>query len=577
MKYFLKEIKPFRVWFVVSFLLVALSVVAQLMQPQIMQQLISAIVSGDTDNLTQSALVLVVIAVVGFIAGVINTLIASRVTQQVGANVRKSLFTKIQTFSFQDIEKFQSGNLVVRLVNDTQQAQSLLMMMMQALTRIPIMLVGSIILALITIPSYWWIIVLMIVFVLVTVMISFGIMGPKFGKIQHFIEKINTIAKENFMGMRVVKSFVQEDSEIEKITHVSEKLTKEIIGVGYVFALMMPTFFFVMHGGEALVLYLVSTHTMLDAALVGSAVSFISYMVLVMMALMIGGMMVSFSSRAFVSIRRIEEVMATEPTMLEGTTSERVTLGKVAFKNVTFTYPNAERPTLRNIDFEIEHGKTLGIIGRTGSGKTTLVQLIGRLFDPQEGEVLLQDVALNKYQAKVLHEGVSIVLQRPTLFSGTIGDVMRQGKRDADIDEMQWAAQVAQAYDFIMEYPDTFDAPVYQRGSNFSGGQKQRLSIARGVIKKPKVLVLDDSTSALDARSEKLVQEALRTQLPETTKIIVSQKISSIIHADMILVLERGKIVEKGTHEQLLETSSSYKEIFESQQGKEIIDEMEEA
>ncbi|QIK70614.1 ABC transporter ATP-binding protein [Erysipelothrix sp. HDW6C] len=572
MKLIMKYLKKYKWSIVFSFILVGISVTSQLIQPTIMSDIIQAIVANDTDQITTQGLIMIGLAVAGFAAGIINTIIAARMAQRTGSDIRNDVFDKVQEFSYSNIEKFSASNLVVRLVNDSQQAQSLVMIILQSLTRIPVMFVGSLILAMMAMPELWWIVLVIMFLVIFMVMVSFGIMGPKFGRMQQLIEKINAIAKENFTGMRVVKSFVQEDSEIEKFTGESKRLTKEIIGVGFVFSILMPSFFLIMDGGSAVIMMFIGNMTNLTPAVLGNAIKFINYIVMIMMSLMIGGMMVSFSSRAFVSLKRIQEVLDTEVDMTYEVNDTKLTSGSIKFENVSFTYDELDHPTLEDINFEINHGETLGIVGATGSGKSTLVQLIARIYDPSTGIVTVDNHDLKTISEDELRKNVSLVLQRPTLFSGTIADNIRQGKKDATLEEMKHAAAIAQAMEFIEHEKDGFDAEVFQRGANFSGGQKQRISIARGIVGNPNILILDDSTSALDAKSEKNVKDALKAEMGQTTKVIVSQKISSVVHADKILVLDEGRLVQQGTHRELLETSPVYQEIYETQKGRAMLD-----
>ena len=574
MKFLGTYVKKYRWSFLLSFILVGIAVAAQLIQPSILASIINSIAANDTENITNYGMILMGVAFIGLVAGVLNTVLAAKIAQKTGADIRNRVFDKVQEFSYNNIEKFSASNLVVRLTNDSQQAQSLIMILLQSLTRIPIMFVGSLVLAMTTMPQLWWMIVLVMVLVSTIVMVSFGIMGPKFGKIQRYLERINAIAKENFMGMRVVKSFVQESAQVDKFAVESEKLTAQNIQVGYVFGILIPSFFLIMDGGVAIVLLVVGNMGMANPAIVGDTVAFVNYLVMIMMSLMIGGMMVSFSSRAFISVGRIKEVLDAKTDMDFVSNGKDIGTGSIVFDNVSFTYEGHDVPTLDKLSFSIDPNETIGIVGATGSGKSTLVQLIARIYDPSEGTVLIDGQDLKSINNESIRKEVALVLQRPTLFSGTIADNIRHGKRDATLEEMTWAARVAQAEEFILETDKGFDAHVYQRGSNFSGGQKQRISIARGLVGKPKVLILDDSTSALDARSEKLVKQGLIDELDGTTKIIVSQKISSIIHADKILVLDEGRLVASGTHTQLIRDSEQYIEIFETQKGKEVIEDV---
>lgn len=568
MDLFLVYIKKYKGAFIGSFLLVGITVVTMLIQPNILSLIINSIVVSDTSTIRYYGMVLIGLALLGLVAGILNTVLASKVSQRIGSDIRESIFSKVQTFSYSNIEKFSASNLVIRLTNDSQQAQNLVVIILMSLMRIPLMFIGSLILAIMTMPQLWWVILLVLVLVILVVMVSFGMMGPKFAKIQHYLENINAIAKENFMGMRVVKSFVQEDAEIKKFNTEGEKLTHEIIVVGYIFSFMIPTFFLIMDGMSAFVIFMIGNMTEIDPAVIGSTVKFISYLVMVMMSLMIGGMMVSFASRAFVSVSRINEVLNTKADMTFNEEGPHLDNGSIIFDNVSFTYPGQDKPTLQDISFTINHGETIGVVGATGSGKSTLVQLMARIYDPSSGDIIVGNHPFPTINKSSYHQDISLVLQRPVLFSGTIADTLRQGKADATLEEMVRAAEIAQALEFIEKEPGQFEATVYQRGANFSGGQKQRLSIARGLIGNPKILILDDSTSALDAHSEKLVREGLIEKLTETTQVIISQKISSIVHADNILVLDEGRLVAQGRHHDLIQNSDVYREIFETQKGR---------
>ena len=570
LKFLFKNMWKYKWLVIMSFILVSISVLSQLVQPELLKSIIESIVTNDTTSIARDGGLLVAIAVFGLVAGVVNTIISAKIAQNTGATLREAVFNKVQTFSFSTIEKFSASNLVVRLTNDTVQAQNLVMIVMQSLTRIPLLFIGSLILGMRIMPQFWWMIVLVMVLVILVVMISFGIMGPKFGKIQTLLERVNTLAKENFTGMRVVKSFVQEDAEIKKFGAVSKQLTKETIDVGVIFSIMMPTFFFIMDGASFLVIMVVGKMAETDPAVIGASVAFVSYLVMIMMAMMIGGMMTSFASRAIVSMQRIEEVLHTETELLFPETGAEIANGTVTFDHVSFTYDGDEAPTLKDVSFTVQAGETVGVIGATGSAKTTLAQLIARIYDPSEGSIQVDGRDLKAYPETTLREHIALVLQRPILFSGTIADNIRQGNKHATQADLERAAEIAQAAEFIANEENGYEAEVYQRGANFSGGQKQRISIARGIVGNPKILILDDSTSALDARSEKKVKEAIMAQMPDTTKVIISQKISSIVHADVILVLDEGRLVEQGTHKELVANSAIYQEIYTTQKGKEV-------
>jgi ATP-binding cassette subfamily B multidrug efflux pump len=516
-------------------------------------------------------IILIIVAVVGLVAGILNTILAAKVSQEVASEIRADGFKKIQTFSFADIEKFSTSNLVVRLTNDVNQIQMIVMMTLQTILRIPILFIGSFILAMMTLPKLWWVIILLVVLVFVTVMSLFGLMGKHFTKIQGYIEKVNTIAKENLTGIRVVKSFVQEENETKKFTKVSDKLAKHTITVGNLFSIMIPTFMLISSLAIVVSIYFAADLAKTDIEVIGAIVSFMNYLMQIMMSIIIGGMMMMMASRGMVSLKRLNEVLETEPTLVyKKENTQPITTGEVVFDHVSFTYNGDDHPTLKDISFSTKAGESVGVVGATGAGKSTLAQMIARMYDPTEGNIYVGEANLKDVAKEDLRENVALVLQKAILFSGTIADNIRQGDKKANEEKMEKASRIAQAKEFIERQADGFMSPVEERGANFSGGQKQRLSISRGVIGDPKVLVLDDSTSALDARSEKLVKEALANELDGTTTFIIAQKISSVVQADNILVLDEGRLVAQGTHKELLKTSDVYKEIYETQKAKEV-------
>lgn len=555
-----------------------LQVGAALWQPQYMKNILSVMaesisISDKVDKINHYGVYLLLIAAVGLIGSILNTVTAAKIAQSVSADIREETFRKIQTFSYENIEKFNAGNLVVRMTNDINQVQTLLMMTFQVLIRVPLLFIGAFILSIITMPDLWWIIIVMVVLIVLVTMLSMKSMGPHFMVFQKLMDRINGIAKENLRGARVVKSFVQEKDQIQKFDATSDELLGHNMAVGYTFAAMIPAFTIISQLAVFGAILLVSTYVTRDlntaANTLGGIMSFIQYMMQIMMAIIMGGMMSMFASRGFVSIGRINEILKTEPAMVFEDVADEELSGSVKFDHVSFAYPNDEHPTLQDISFEIQPGQMVGIVGATGSGKSTLAQLIPRLFDPTEGTVSVGGKDLRHVSKATLKNTISIVLQKAILFSGTISGNLKQGKADATLEQMSRAASIAQAAEFIEKLPDHYESQVEERGNNFSGGQKQRMSITRGIIKDPKVLILDDSTSALDAKSEKLVQEALSNDLKDTTTIIIAQKISSVVHADNILVLDEGKLVAQGTHTELVENSAVYREIYDTQKAKE--------
>ncbi len=564
----MEHVKKYKLEVSIALITVVVMVMSALWQPKLLQKVLEAIIKDDKSQMKELGLYLIGIAGLGLIAGVFNTIYSAKVAQGVSADIREATFRKIQTFSFGNIEEFSAGNLVVRLTNDVTQIQNVIMIALQSLFRIPILFIGSFILAMMTLPQLWWVIVLLVVAVFIITALSFSQMGKHFMIIQTLIDKVNGLAKENLLGIRVVKSFVQEKNELNRFTKVSEELTKHNLIVGTLFSVMIPSFMLAANLAVVGSIFLVSNLVKDDPTVIGSVASFMSYLMQIMMAIIIGGMMMMMTSRAAVSIKRIKEVMDTVPALTYKDVPEQELNGSVVFDHVSFRYPGDETDTLKDISFSIKPGEMIGIVGATGAGKSTLAQLIPRLFDPSEGSVKVGGVDLKDVNEHSLRKAVSFVLQKAILFSGTISQNLRQGKKDANEADMSRATEIAQAKEFIEKLALQYEAPVAERSNNFSGGQKQRLSISRGVIGDPKILILDDSTSALDAKSERLVREALDNDLKETTTIVIAQKISSVVHADRILVLDKGQLVGEGTHEELAKTNPIYQEIYETQKGK---------
>ncbi|HBH6172085.1 TPA: ABC transporter ATP-binding protein [Enterococcus faecium] len=569
MKLILRHAKKYKVAVFISLLSVAVMVAAALWQPKLLQQVLEAIITEDNDEMKTIGIYLISLALLGLAAGVTNTIFSAKVAQGVSADIREEAFRKIQTFSFGNIEQFSAGNLVVRLTNDITQIQNLVMISLQSLFRIPFLFIGAFILAMITMPQLWWIIVALIVTVFLITALSFTRMGKHFMIIQKLIDRVNSIAKENLLGIRVVKSFVQEENQLKSFSKVSEDLTKHNIIVGTLFSVMIPSFMLAANLAVVGAIFFVSDLVKDDPTLIGGIASFMNYLMQIMMAIIIGGMMMMMTSRAAVSLKRIAEILDAEPDLTYLDVPEQELTGSVTFDHVSFRYPGEDTDTLKDISFSIKPGEMVGIVGATGAGKSTLAQLIPRLFDPTEGKVEVGGVDLRQVNEKSLRQTVSFVLQKAILFSGTIAQNLRQGKKNATEKEMEHASSIAQAKEFIEKLSDRYEAPIEERSSNFSGGQKQRLSITRGVIGNPKILILDDSTSALDARSEKLVREALDRDLKGTTTIVIAQKIASVVKADRILVLDEGRLVGERTHEELVAGNRVYQEIFETQKGTE--------
>lgn len=564
-----QKIKAYKWQALTSLVMTGLMVTSSLLQPRYLQEVLEALLTGDNEAIYTIGFWLILVALIGLVAGGINVVLAAYIAQGVSSDLREDAFRKIQTFSYANIEKFNAGNLVVRMTNDINQIQNVVMMTFQILFRLPLLFIGSFILAVVTLPSLWWVLVLMVILIVAIMGFMMGVVGPRFAKFQTLLERINAIAKENLRGVRVVKSFVREKDQFDKFTQVSDELLGENLYIGYAFSVMQPAMMLISYGAVFLSIWLVAGMAESDPSVVGSIASFVNYLSQIIFTIVMVGFLGNSVTRAMISLRRIREILDTEPAMTFKDVEDEELEGSLSFENVTFTYPNDEEPILKDVSFDIAAGEMVGVVGATGAGKSTLAQLIPRLFDPQQGSIKIGGKDIRTVSEGTLRKAVSIVLQKAILFSGTIADNLRQGKGDATVSEMERAARIAQASEFISRMDLAFESPVEERGTNFSGGQKQRMSIARGIVSNPRILIFDDSTSALDAKSERLVQEALNKDLKGTTTIIIAQKISSVVHADKILVLDQGRLIGQGKHTDLVATNPVYREIYETQKGKE--------
>lgn len=569
--------KNYRKEIIFAIITILVSAFATLWQPRLLENIQKAILADNHDTVLRDGIGLVVLGLLAIIAGIFNVYYAAKIAQGITSDLQEETYAKIQSFSFGNIEKFSSGSLVVRLINDMNQVMNMMMILFMQLLRMPIILLGSFVLSIVTIPHYWWAPVLMLALMMGVGLVVIQNMNQLFAKFQKYMDKISTQVKENLQGVRVVKSFNQGENEIKRFNKTSDDLNELNIKIGYWISTIMPAFMLIAYLVIALVVFLVGRSANLNPSDVAVVSPYVSYILTLLFAILIGGFVIMNFTRGMVSLRRIKEVLDTEPDVqFVSNASAAPEKGSIEFDNVSFTYPDGDKPTLKNISFKVKPGEMVGIVGATGSGKSTLAQLIPRLYDPTKGTIKIGGKDLKTIGEKALRNTVSMVLQKAILFSGTIASNLRQGKEDATDYELKRASEIAQAQEFVGQYPDEFDHAVEERSANFSGGQKQRLSIARGVIGQPPILILDDSTSALDAKSEKLVQEALEHDLKDTTTVIIAEKIVSVMNADKILVLDDGKLVAEGTHEELLKISPIYQDIYRTQKAKEKRGEIDE-
>lgn len=568
----MKYIKEKKGLVVISLVISFCQVIISLWQPNLTSKIIKNLntidaagnVSIDQNAVFNAGILVISVGIIGLLLGIINTFIAAKISTFVGTHLRSDAFKKIQTFSYQQIEKFSVSHLIVRLTNDIAQVQNLLMAMFQLVLRIPLMFIGCIIFTIMSVPKYWWTTFLYIFIVVIVMFITIRRLMPKFKINQIATENLNTIVKENVDGARVVKSFVQEDKEEADFQKEVDGYSKNFKKIGMSFGLLVPFVTLVANLIILFVLFNLSSVGIKDPNSLANIVSFSQYITILMFTVVNGGFMMNQLGRAMVSVHRIDEILdVKEDNPYQTKTIKEIK--NMSFNNVDFTYASNSKPTLQDISFEINKGEKVGIIGPTGSGKSTLVQLIAQLFYPTKGTIKINGEDQFKYDHDELLKHIAIVLQKANLFSGDIESNLYNANQEATEADLVWASDIAQASEFISKKPDGFKSEVYQKGANFSGGQKQRLSIARGLMKKPDILILDDSTSALDAQSEKLVKDAIYSDLKDMGVVIVAQKISSIIETDKIIVLNEGSIEAIGTHKDLLEMSKTYQEIYLTQ------------
>lgn len=566
----MSHVRNYRIPVLGSVISLIIAAFCSLLQPWLLQDTLNCLMKNDAAGIKKYGIFLLLLAAIGVVCGILNIWFAAKTAQGVTSDVREQLYRKIQSFSFSNIEKFSVGTLIVRLINDMNQVTNIIMTTLMQVLRMPIILIGSFVMGIVTLPRYWWVQILLLLIVSLVLFFVFPSLDKLFSKYQVWFDECNTVARESMQGVRVVKSFNRQDQETEKFTASSNKLNQLNIKIGYVFSILMPAFTLVVCIGTALIVYLVGKNIGLYPKDISAISSYVGYLSQMLSNLAFGGMMLAQYSRGLVSLKRIDEVIETEPDLKFNYEESNVDLkGSVEFDDVSFKYPGSSKETLSHVSFKVNPGETVGIVGRTGSGKSTLVSLLVRLYDPTSGTIRLGGCDLRDVNERKLRKMAALVQQKALLFSGTIADNLRQGDENATEEDMERAIEISQAKEFIDKYPDRFEHVVEERSANFSGGQQQRLSIARGMIGKPKVLILDDSTSALDAESEKKVQAGLEQKLGDATVFIIAEKIFSVMHADKILVMDDGKIKAMGTHEELLLTSPLYQEIYETQRARE--------
>ena len=566
--------KPYTPYFILGPLCMIIEVIGEVVMPRLMAVVIDSANEGTLTNGTSIGIMFLMIltALLMMAGGIGGAYFASKASVNFAADLRDDLYAHVQGFSFSNIDKFSTGSLVTRLTNDVTQVQNMINIAMRMCLRAPGMMIAALIMAITISPKMSTVFLVSVPLMLISVAFIIKTGFPRFAKVQESVDNLNSKVQENVTNVRVVKSFVREKYETQKFRDASGQLKDSTLSAMRIMIFMEPVLMFFMNATIIFVILFGGRIVLNNELSVGNLSSFITYVTQILFSLMMVTFMLMFSSKALASGRRILEVLDEKPDIIdqEGIDKEKkVTDGSIEFRDVTFRYyKDSPESVLNRINIKIPDGATVGIIGSTGSGKTTLVSMIPRLYDADEGEVLVGGVNVKDYSLKNLRDGVGCVLQKNTLFSGTIADNLRWGDENASDEEIQRYADYAQADKFIKTFSEGYETEIEQGGKNVSGGQKQRLCIARTMLKKPKILIFDDSTSAVDTATEAQIRRAFREELQGSTKIIIAQRIGSVMEADMIIVMNEGQITGIGTHEELLENNTEYREIYDSQTGK---------
>lgn len=568
----IKYLKPY-IWQLIFVLgLIFFQVWTELQLPDYMSKIVNdGIVGENNDLILNIGMQMLVIAIFGAIATIITGFLTSKIATGFSMILREKVFTKIESFSMQEFDKFSTASLITRSTNDIQQLQMVMIMIFRMVLSAPILAIGAVIKAYHMAPSMSWIIALAIAILFGIIIIIFIIAVPKFTLLQKLVDKLNLVTRENLTGLRVIRAFNNEKYEEDKFAQTNKDLTSMNLFVNRLMVILQPTMMLIFNFVTIGVIWVGAQLISTGDLQIGGMMAFMQYAMQVIMSFLMISMIFIMIPRASVSGTRIAEVLDTEPLIKDPLTPVKFIpniRGSVEFKDVCFAYPHSDTPVLKNINFTSKIGQTTAIIGSTGSGKSTLINLIPRFYDVTEGQVLIDGQDVREVRQAELNDKIGFVPQKGVLFSGTVKSNIKYGAPNATEKELESAAEIAQANDFIQKYKEKFDAPISQGGSNVSGGQKQRLAIARAIIKKPEIYIFDDSFSALDFKTDAALRKALIAETKNSTIIIVTQRVSTILHADQIIVIDEGEIVGKGTHEELIHDCPIYQEIASSQLTK---------
>ncbi len=568
-----KYLKPY--WFFA--LLAPLTMIGEvsidLMQPKLMSTIVNdGVLGSDMALIISTGITMLLLTAVGGLFGIASAGFASYAAQHFGNDLRNDAFEKVMSLSLEQTDKFTTGSLVTRLTNDINMVQQIVSMILRMFVRAPMQFIGGIVMALAISPKFGFVLFLALPLQLILVFIMLKKASPLFSVVQDKLDRVNSVVQENVTGARVVKAYVKEQHEIERFNGANDDLRDVNLRVMKLMAWLGPILMVIMNGSVIAILLLGGREVedaigTIGGMQVGDVMAAITYITQILMSMMMVSMMFQSLTRAAASAKRINEVLDSRP-VIEGAekTPGQTVHGSVSFRHVSFRYPNTTgRPVLNDINLDIKPGENIAVIGATGSGKSSLVNLIPRFYDANDGEILIDGVNVKDYDLDTLRQKIAFVLQKTELFSGTVAENIRWGRPDATDEEVKKAAEVAQADVFIMGFNDDYETMISEKGASLSGGQKQRIAIARAIIRRPEILIFDDSTSALDLGTEARLRKALNENIAGTTVITIAQRIASIRHCDRIAVIENGSIVAFGPHDELMKTSETYRDIYDSQ------------
>jgi ATP-binding cassette subfamily B protein len=568
-------LKPYIIYVILAPLFMVVEVICDLAQPTLLARIVDeGVLKNNFSLILNTGILMIFIAFIGLIGGVGCTIFSSYVGQNFGRDLRNTLFKKIQNFSFYNIDKFRTSSLITRLTNDVTQLQNLVMMSLRIVVRAPLLFIGGIIMAISINKKLSLIILGAIPFLIMVFIFIMKKSFPLFSNVQKRIDELNNVVRENLSGVRLIRAFMRVDYEKERFKSANTALMNAIIKALMLMIFAMPLFMLVMNSSILLVLWYGGLLVKSGNMQVGEIMAYINYLSQILFSLMMIGNILIFISRASASTERVNEVLEEKVDIESRESKIKISKikGEIVFEHVYFSYDNKKEYVLKDINFSVNPGEIIGILGTTGSGKTTLVSLIPRLYDVTSGRILIDGYDIRDIDIKLLRSSISMVPQDTILFSGTIKENVCWGKEDAKDEEIINACKIAQAHDFIIRFPQGYDTEIGERGINLSGGQKQRIAIARAIIRKSPILILDDATSAIDFATEQRILRGLKEIMKNSTTFIIAQRITTVMNADKIIILENGKLVGIGKHDELLKNNTLYQEIYRSQLGDEVIE-----